>query len=74
MLKNITLSADEELIRQARARARRNHTTLNAEFRVWLERFGRREEAGVSYAELMDRIGYASPGRRFTREDLNARR
>jgi hypothetical protein len=37
MLKNITLSADEELIRKAREKAQKEHTTLNASFRQWLK-------------------------------------
>lgn len=38
-MKNITLSADADLIEQARERARREHTTLNAQFRLWLEEY-----------------------------------
>jgi hypothetical protein len=37
MLKNITLRAEENLIRRARERAAAENTTLNAEFRRWLE-------------------------------------
>jgi hypothetical protein len=48
-MKNIILSADEQLIEQARLLAKSQHKTLNAMFREWLERFtaqrGRR--AGV---------------------------
>ena len=33
MLKNITLSAEEEIIRKAREKAQHEHTTLNATFR-----------------------------------------
>ncbi len=36
MLKNITLSAEKELIENARDRAEAKNTTLNAEFRRWL--------------------------------------
>ncbi|MDZ7728611.1 MAG: hypothetical protein U5Q44_10705 [Dehalococcoidia bacterium] len=35
-MKNITLSADENLIEAARERARRENTTLNEQFRRWL--------------------------------------
>ena len=39
MLKNITLSAEEHLIRAAREKAQHEHTTLNAAFRQWLVRY-----------------------------------
>jgi hypothetical protein len=35
MMKNITLSADESTIEQARKRAMAEHTTLNDLFRSW---------------------------------------
>ena len=45
-MKNITLSADERLIEDARERARLEHTTLNEQFRRWLADYvGRRERA-----------------------------
>jgi len=34
VLKNITLSADEQLIRKAREKSRREHTTLNKGVRL----------------------------------------
>jgi hypothetical protein len=73
MLKNITLSADERLIARAREEAERHGTTLNAEFRVWLAAFVEQEQTAKQYHELMERLGYAQPGGRFTREELNAR-
>lgn len=39
MLKNITLSADAEIIAKARLKARMEHTTLNVQFRQWLEQY-----------------------------------
>ena len=38
-MKNITLSADEQLIEQGRLLAKSRHKTLNALFREWLEQF-----------------------------------
>ena len=73
MLKNITLSADETLIAQARAKAEEQGSTLNAEFRLWLAAFVEQERAARGYRDLMARLDYARPGRRFTREDMNAR-
>ena len=49
MLKNITLSADAELIRQARDKARQEKTTLNATFRLWLARYKKPERELQKY-------------------------
>ena len=73
MLKNVTLSAEEQLIARAREEADRRGTTLNAEFRVWLAAFVEQERAAQGYREVMARLGYARPGRRFSRDELNAR-
>jgi hypothetical protein len=73
VLKNITLSADELLIARAREEAERRGTTLNAEFRLWLVAFVQQERTASGYQELMARLGYAQPGRHFTREELNER-
>lgn len=73
MKKNVTLSAEEVLIRKARERASRDHTTLNGAFRAWLSRYAAQGDADQAYAELMDRFAYARPGRRFTRDEANER-
>ena len=73
MLKNITLSADEHVIARAREEADRRGTTLNAQFRVWLAAFTEQERTAQSYQELMARLGYARPDRRFSRGELNER-
>lgn len=74
MLKNITLSADEALIREARRQAALQNTTLNALFREWLEQYLRRQEAVTRYDELMQRLSHVDAGRKFTREEMNERR
>ena len=38
-MKNITLSADEDLIERARQMARQQNRTLNDAFREWLREF-----------------------------------
>ncbi|OFW57016.1 MAG: hypothetical protein A2133_08500 [Actinobacteria bacterium RBG_16_64_13] len=73
MLKNITLSADDRLIARAREEAEQRGTTLNAEFRLWLAAFVEQERAAQGYQQFMTRMDYVRPGRRFTREQLNAR-
>ncbi len=72
-MKNITLSAEGDLIEKSRMRARREKTTLNAVFRQWLRRYAGRDSASSDFAELMERLSYARPGRSFTREEMNER-
>ena len=69
MTRNITFTADEALIEEARAVAREDNTTLNEQFRLWLEAYTRKRRAQRGLA-VMERIGqYASSGgRRFTRD------
>lgn len=73
MLKNITLSADEALIKRARDRARQQNTTLNESFRQWLARYGSVGQRSTGFESLMERLDYAKPGRHYSREDMNER-
>ncbi len=73
MLKNITFSAEENLIRRARERAAGERTTLNDEFRCWLEKYVEHPETAEAFAELMDHFEYAQPGRLFRRDEMNER-
>ncbi len=75
MVRNITFTADEALIAEAREIAREEQTTLNEQFRLWLESYTRKRRAARAI-EVMERIGrYAnSGGRTFTREERNERK
>lgn len=73
MLKNITLSAEERLIKKAREKAAASHTTLNALFRKWLENLTGQSKATSSYNELMNSLSYVKSGKKFTREQMNER-
>ena len=73
MLKNITLSAETNLIANARKKAQREHTTLNAQFRQWLSRYVSTDLKASDYETLMDSLCYANPGQRFTRDEMNER-
>jgi hypothetical protein len=73
-VKNITLSADEHLIEQAREVARAQHTTLNAAFREWLEQYSGRARWLEEYDALMERTRkYVKVDRKYTREEMNER-
>ncbi|HHW78886.1 MAG TPA: hypothetical protein GX399_17945 [Xanthomonadaceae bacterium] len=75
MTKNITFSADEALIEEAREVARLNNTTLNEQFRLWLEQYARQRRV-QQFEALMARTKgqYSSGGRVFTRDERNERR
>ncbi len=72
-MKNITLSGDKALIKKAREKARQENTTLNAAFREWLGRYVGQNGDEEEYRSLMQRLSYAKPGRRFSRDELNER-
>jgi len=73
-MKNITLSADEHLIEEARAVARSRRTTLNEAFREWLVQFTARPSGSREIEKLMRRLKYVNTGgRHYTRDELNER-
>jgi hypothetical protein len=71
-VKNITLSADEDLIEQARLVAKARHTTLNAAFREWLVQFSKQQEDTEEFDSFMNRLRYVKINRKFTRDEMNA--
>jgi hypothetical protein len=73
MLKNITLSADEKLIKKAREKARRERTTLNESFRQWLKQFTNSNIKTDDYDQLLQSFNYVKVGGKFTRSELNER-
>ncbi len=73
MLKNITLSAEESAIREARERAARQHRSLNAAFREWLWEYAQVQQTSRAYLELMERLNYADTGGSFSRDQMNER-
>ncbi len=80
MIKNITLSAEEAKIQEARRLAALDNTTLNQLFRDWLESYiaqrhnGTRQLAVSRYDEWMRQLAHVNAGRKFTREEMNERR
>lgn len=75
MLRNITLSADDQLIARAREKAGAAQTTLNVEFRKWLESYAAaQDDAAVSrFRDVMQQLGQVDAGRSFTRDEMNER-
>lgn len=72
MLKNITFSAEEELIVKARERAQEEKTTLNAVFRRWLKQYtNRKKEHELDM--VMEKMDYAVSDKKITRDEMNER-
>jgi hypothetical protein len=72
-MKNITLSADERLIEEAREVARRRNTTLTSEFREWLTAYvsnERRERTRRAIEETRKVFKTHGP---YTRDEMNGR-
>lgn len=73
-MKNITFSADERLIEEARDRARKQRTTLNDAFRQWLLEYSGRQERKERALETLRRLQKTVKTKGpYTREELNER-
>ena len=73
-MKNITLSADENLIERARQIARDQQRTLNDAFREWLLQFTDQTGKGEEYDALMKRLRQTVRLRGpYTRDEMNER-
>lgn len=74
-LKNVTFSADERLIEAARRRARDERSTLNEQFRLWLEAYAGSEQRATRAAGVLEDLEsrIRTGGRRFTRDEMNER-
>jgi hypothetical protein len=72
-MKNITFSADEDLIEQARIVARSRRKTLNQAFREWLVQFASQSGDVQEFDALMRRLRHVRAGRHFTRDEMNER-
>ena len=64
-MNDITLSADERLIRSAREKASREKTSLNALFRKWLARYTEKDNPQYAYERLMGQLSYVRSGKDF---------
>lgn len=73
-MRNITFSADDELIDRARQIASQQKRTLNDAFREWLVQFTKRPGKAEEYASLMKRLRreVRSSGP-YTRDEMNER-
>lgn len=76
-MKNITLSAQEELIDKVRKIADEQNSTLNAMFREWLVDISNKQsstrDVDAKLNDLWKRTSYFRAGKKLTREEMNAR-
>ena len=78
VMKNITLSAPEDLLRQARHYASCDNTSLNTLFREWLEGYEKKQEAKEralllkDFHESVEEFSFTSD-RKYTREEMHER-
>ena len=72
-MRNIIVSADDDLIRNAQENATREQTTLNELFNVWLWEYVNAESRASQFDALMQSIEYVQPGRSFSRDEMNER-
>jgi hypothetical protein len=72
MEKNITFSADENIISQANTTAKKRHTTLDVEFGRWLSGYAKSQKT-KEYSILMDNLSYVCVGKKYSRDQLNER-
>jgi len=73
-MRNITLSAESELIAKARAKAASERTSLNDKFRAWLVTYVGQDRRAADFRALMERLQHARSGRRFSRDEAHERR
>ena len=75
-MRNVTLSAADQLIDQARDKARAKGVTLNDEFRQWLASYVQApdgQSAVNRFRSVMQALPQADAGRSFTRDEMNER-
>ena len=71
-MKNITLSADENAIEEARIKAKFNNTTLNTLFREWLSDYIRDKNISDDLEDFFSNT-CAKSGRSYSRDEYNER-
>ena len=72
-MKNITFSADEEIVRQARLVARYQRRTLNQAFREWLAQFAGLSQGAREAEAVMKRLRHVKSQGSYTHEEMNER-
>ncbi|MFW6246242.1 MAG: hypothetical protein ACOC13_02200, partial [Tangfeifania sp.] len=69
MLKNITFSAEKDLIDKTREKAQSEKTTLNVVFRRWLKQYTGKKNINNEIDLVMESVDYAKSGKKFSRDE-----
>ena len=75
-MKNITLSAQEDLIEKARHVALQKNSTLNEMFRTWLKSLSAESQlvdGTQKLTHLWEKTSYLQMGKKLSREEMNER-
>lgn len=72
-MKNVTLSADADLIELARSVARSQRKTLNQAFREWLRVYTAQKSSAKDFDSLMKDLRHIRAGGPFSRDEMNER-
>ena len=75
-MRNVTLSAADQLIDQARDKARAKGLTLNDEFRKWLATYVEANDGQSAvnrFRSVMQALPNVDAGRSFSRDEMNER-
>jgi hypothetical protein len=72
-MKNITFSADDAAIENAREVARSEHRPLIDAFREWLVQYGSRRVSAAEATQVYNSLRHVNAGRKFTRDEMNER-
>lgn len=74
MVKNITFSAEEDLLEKARSKATLQHRSLNEAFREWIRQYAYAgKNISSNYTALMKKFAKVDAGHKFTRREMNER-
>lgn len=73
MARNVTFTIDETLLEEARAAARADSTSLNEQFRLWLQRYAHERKMQQYETVMADLRGKLAVGGKLTRDEMNER-
>lgn len=73
IMKNITLSADEKIIEQARRKATAQGKSLNDEFRRWLKDYAASKQTVAAFDRLVADGPQFTSKRTYSRAEMNER-
>lgn len=69
----VTLHADEDLLARATEAIQRREMTLDQIFERAIREVAEVEFSRAAFDQLMQRLSYVNAGRKFSREEMNAR-